>query len=61
MDLSRGLGDVYKRQALDAAPMAVEFLFNGVVAQLARELGIDQVNWPGKGLDGPLYQFSGNH
>jgi creatinine amidohydrolase len=47
--------------APDAAPMAVEFLFNGVVAQLARELGIDQVNWPGKGLDGPLYQFSGNH
>ncbi len=45
----------------DAAPMAVELLFNDVVAHLARELGIDQVNWPGKGLDGPLYQFSGNH
>lgn len=45
----------------DAAPMAVELLFNDLVAHLAREIGIDQVNWPGKGLDGPLYQFSGNH
>lgn len=44
----------------DAAPLLVELLFNPAIAHLVRSLGIDQVNWPGKGLDGPLYQFSGD-
>ncbi len=42
-----------------AMPLAVELLFNPALADGVRRLGLDQVNWPGKGLDGPLYGFEG--
>lgn len=34
-----------------------EMLCNRVLEQAVIELGIDQINWPGKGRDGPLYTF----
>jgi creatinine amidohydrolase len=39
-------------------PIALELLFNPMVQELVGHFGIDQVNWPGKGLDGPLYHFA---
>jgi len=43
----------------EVVPLMIELLFNPAIAHLVRSLDIDQVNWPGKGLDGSLYQFSG--
>lgn len=40
------------------APIALELLLNPVFADQVRRLDIDQVNWPGKGLDGPIYHFA---
>lgn len=40
------------------SPIALELLLNPVFAGLIRRLGIDQVNWPGKGLDGPIYHLA---
>jgi creatinine amidohydrolase len=34
-----------------------EMLVNRVLLDAVRKLGIDQVNWPGKGADGPLYSW----
>jgi creatinine amidohydrolase len=42
-----------------AMPLALELLFNPALVDGVRRLGLDQVNWPGKGLDGPLYGFEG--
>jgi len=42
----------------DLAPLAAELLLNPVLVGLARRLGVDQVNWPGKGMDGGLYGIS---
>lgn len=44
--------------AADVAPLAAELLLNPVLVGLARRLGVDQVNWPGKGMDGGLYGIS---
>jgi len=44
----------------DVAPLAVELLFNEAIARLVSDLGIDQVNWPGRGLDEVLYGYSGS-
>ena len=41
------------------SPIALELLLNSVFAGLIRRFGIDQVNWPGKGLDGPIYHLAG--
>jgi creatinine amidohydrolase len=38
-------------------PLEAEALFNPVILRLAQQLGVDQLNWPGKGLDGPLYAY----
>ncbi len=38
-------------------PLEAEALFNPVILRLVQQLGIDQLNWPGKGLDGPLYAY----
>jgi len=43
----------------EAMPLAAEFLFNPALAHWARELDRDLVNWPGKGLDGALYNYTG--
>lgn len=43
----------------EVAPLMIELLFNPAIAHLVRSLDLDQVNWPGKGQDGSLYQFSG--
>jgi hypothetical protein len=32
-------------------------LFNRILLDAVVKLGIDQVNWPGKGADGPLYNW----
>ncbi len=42
-----------------AMPLALELLFNPALVDGVQRLGLDQVNWPGKGLDGPLYGFEG--
>jgi hypothetical protein len=34
-----------------------EMLFNRILLDAVVKLGIDQVNWPGKGADGPLYNW----
>lgn len=34
-----------------------EMLFNRILLDAVGKLGIDQVNWPGKGADGPLYNW----
>jgi fructoselysine-6-P-deglycase FrlB-like protein len=47
-------------RATSAGPLAIfeyEALFNDLVMQLIRRLGIDQRNWPSKGKDDPLYGF----
>lgn len=44
--------------AAEVAPLAAELLLNPVLVGLARRLGVDQVNWPGKGMDGGLYGIS---
>lgn len=44
--------------AVDVAPLAAELLLNPVLVGLARRMGVDQVNWPGKGMDGGLYGIS---
>ncbi len=41
------------------APIALELLLDPVFADQVRRLDIDQVNWPGKGLDGPVYHLAG--
>ncbi len=41
------------------APIALELLLNPVFGELIRHFGIDQANWPGKGLDGPIYLLDG--
>jgi hypothetical protein len=38
----------------EAEGLFVEPLLEGVEQE-----GIDQVAWPGRGLDGPLYEYSG--
>jgi creatinine amidohydrolase len=43
----------------DLLPIEAEGLMNPVVLRLAEGLGIDQVRWPGKGQDGPLYHYTG--
>lgn len=43
---------------VEVAPLAAELLLNPVLLGLARRLGVDQVNWPGKGMDGGLYGIS---
>ncbi len=39
------------------APLLVELLFNPIILSLAKKLGVQQVNWPGKGLDAPIYAY----
>ena len=39
------------------APLEAEALFNPVILRLGELLGVDQFNWPGKGLDTPLYAY----
>lgn len=39
------------------APLEAEALFNPVILRLVHLLGVDQLNWPGKGLDAPLYNY----
>jgi creatinine amidohydrolase len=34
-----------------------EMLFNRILQDAVIKLGIDQVNWPGRGADGPLYNW----
>lgn len=34
-----------------------ESMFNSLLLAAIERLGIDQVNWPGKGSDGPLYSY----
>ena len=41
------------------APIALELLLNPVFGELILRLGVDQVNWPCKGLDGPIYRLAG--
>jgi creatinine amidohydrolase len=43
--------------APDVAPLALELLLNPLVVDLARHLGVNQLDWPGKGLDGPIYHL----
>lgn len=43
----------------DLLPIEAEGLLNPVLLRLAEGLGIDQIRWPGKGLDGPLYHYTG--
>jgi hypothetical protein len=43
----------------DLLPIEAEGLLNAVLLRLAEGLGIDQVRWPGKGQDGPLYHYTG--
>lgn len=38
-------------------PLEAEALFNPVILHLAQQLGVDQLNWPGKGFDAPLYAY----
>jgi len=42
----------------DVAPLAAELLLNPVLVGLARRLGVDQVNWPGRNMDGGLYRIT---
>lgn len=44
----------------DLLPVEAEGLLNPVLLRLAEGLGIDQVRWPGKGQDGPLYHYTGS-
>ncbi len=39
------------------APLVAEFLFNPIILALAQELAVQQINWPGKGLDSPIYGY----
>jgi creatinine amidohydrolase len=41
------------------APIALELLLDPVFADQVRRLDVDQVDWPGKGLDGPVYHLAG--
>ena len=41
------------------APIALELMLNPVFSELILRFGVDQVNWPGKGLDGPIYHLAG--
>lgn len=41
------------------APIALELLLDPVFADQVRRLDIDQADWPGKGLDGPVYHLAG--
>lgn len=43
----------------DWMPIEAEGLFNAALFPGLAGLGIDQFRWPGKGLDGPLYHYSG--
>jgi len=43
---------------VEVAPLAAELLLNPVLLGLARRLGVDQVNWPGRNMDGGLYGIS---
>lgn len=46
--------------AASAAPWSIieyEAIFNDLVFQLIRRLGVDQRHWPSKGKDDPLYGF----
>jgi creatinine amidohydrolase len=42
----------------DLAPIALELLLNPLVVELTRHLGVNQLDWPGKGLDGPIYHLA---
>ena len=44
--------------SFELAPLAAELLVNPVLMGMVEDLGIDQLNWPGKGLDGGLYGIS---
>jgi hypothetical protein len=39
------------------APLEAEALFNPIILRLVKLLGVDQLNWPGQGLDAPLYAY----
>lgn len=39
------------------APLLAEFLFNPIILSLAKKLAVPQINWPGKGLDSPIYNY----
>lgn len=39
------------------APLLAEFLLNPVILALAKKLAVQQINWPGKGLDAPIYNY----
>ena len=39
------------------APILAEFLWNPILVALALQLGVNQRDWPGKGLDSPLYAY----
>jgi hypothetical protein len=38
-------------------PFEAEALFNPVLLRLVQQTGVNQVDWPGKGLDTPLYEY----
>ena len=40
------------------APIALELILNPIFRDLIVHFGVNQVEWPGKGLDGPIYQLS---
>lgn len=40
-------------------PIEAEGLFNAALFPGLARLGVDQLGWPGKGLDGPLYHYAG--
>ncbi len=42
----------------DLAPIALELLLNPLVVELTRHLRVNQLDWPGKGLDGPIYHLA---
>lgn len=40
------------------APIALELILNPIFHDLIVHFAVNQVDWPGKGLDGPIYQLS---
>ncbi len=42
----------------EQAPIALELMLNPIFRDLIDHFEVNQVEWPGKGLDGPLYQLS---
>lgn len=40
------------------SPIALELILNPVFRDLIARFGVNQVEWPGKGLDGPIYRLS---